>query len=167
MQFDVRVAYVNRGNVPVIFPIDPTATLVVSRAADLRDRRRQILVPPLYKRPVVDLRGLLIDLSSPDWHSFDILPPQQASYARSIPGIHLTVHDPDHASSRSELVGQRVLLQLDLDHRRIPLDLARDLQVRWAEQGKLWTGITRTVPTGITIPDRPIAHRCQSKVRID
>jgi hypothetical protein len=169
MQFDVRVVYVNRNNVPVILPLDPSATLVVSRSAnETGEGKRQILIPPVYKRPVMDLRDFPIDLSLPDWRRFEILPPQQASpHARSIFGIHLQVHDPDQPSSRLELLGKKVLLQLELDHQRIPPDLSRDLQVRWSKQGKLWTGITRTVPIGITIPDKPITHKCQSKVRID
>ncbi len=170
----VRVSFRNAGVAPVILLLAEDKRVVLSRSLDGATRHEDQLVVPYYefrgpRRPWIpeDLPFLASERPGQD---FEVIPPGGV-WTDDAFALSFQVHKPSvndaGSETGSELLGETVFFQMELDHALLPESVARDLQTKWSHYGALWAGKARTQPIKIEIPRSPTTSRCASNIRID
>lgn|GEM_PF-5250314 len=107
------------------------------------------------------------NLDRPDSRFFLVVRPGEEGESSFGEYIVMRVHNPSERRSKSEWLGKKLFMQLDLDHSKFPKRFVRDLAVKWREYGELWTGKVRTQPLEVDIPASPKFGDCSREHTID
>lgn len=168
LMFQVQLAYRNTSFEPIIVPKVANPTIILSPSLNDASRRmNQIIIRPKLKRQLGDLETHGIDVSFPKRPYFEVLQPGPQVQQRVTEDLSFRVHDPSDTQAKTEFLGKKVFVQVELDHLLIPKELAKKLAKKWSSIGTLWTGTVRTQPMEFSIPSSPETSVCPSQIRID
>ncbi len=81
--------------------------------------------------------------------------------------VRFQVHNPAEHSPRTELLGEKVFFQLDLNHANLPEKIVKDVSIKWRPYGTFWSQRIRTTPIEIDIPRSPEVEKCAAEFTID
>jgi hypothetical protein len=164
LRFHIEWTYTNPGAIPLILPLRKDSMLVVRTAnRDLDRNERLIRFTP--RVPAVDVtRGGTEHPTGPD---FEVIPPGEKGKSMFGENVFMTVHTLSSEQDRTDLLGTKMFLQLELDHLQFSKQLADELGKKWKEYGYLWTGKVRTQPIEIDVPLAPNFADCSHEHKVD
>jgi hypothetical protein len=171
LNLGVRVSYRNVSTNPtILLRLSDWRVVLSPSLEDAAHLRGQTVFPYYESTPTRpwgpgDLPAL--DAELPEPKLFRIVPPGGVTDPEGLTNISFQVHKPSADGTGAELLGKKVVFQLELDHELIPDNVERALQARWRRYGIIWEGKIRTQPIELNIPQSPKASTCQSNERVD
>jgi len=159
----VRLSYRNIAPEPLILPtLYHVSRLLVSRSIENGANGRFLFVAPHY---LGASDKIIPKMTLAPTREFEVVPEgHTANYfdQHDVP-ILLDVHNPLSPGLKTELLGRRVYLQLELNHLPFSKEIARDLTQRWKAYGHLWTGKVRSSAMEINVPHAPKISNCDGE----
>jgi len=166
LRMQIQIFYRNASSGPLILPLLEDPRIILSRSSgDVTHQRNQTVIRFGPQRRPLDLAAGT-DLDRPDIPHFRVIPPGSESLSLT-EDVAIQVHNPAKKQAQTELLGQTVFIQLELDHMLTPERLVQDLGSKWHDYGTLWTGRIRTPPLEVAIPQSPTTTKCSSQFKVD
>lgn len=168
-RLQLTLFYRNNGSKPLILPTSEDPTLILSRSLEDVGRRTNQFEIQFRERRAPDsgLAARGVTLKRPREPYFQVIPPGEEGPLGLREYVVLQVHNPSSKQAQTELLGQKIFLQLELDHLRLPEKLAQDLADRWRQYGDLWVGKVRSEAMEFDIPASPEFADCSREYKID
>jgi len=158
LRLQVRLVYRNAGKDPLILPLWQDPRLIVARNRDELERQNQSLIK---------FEPTIPHLEHPSVKDFKVIPPGDAIEPLPRENIILPVHTRSSEGSKSDMLGKRIFLQLELDHLQFSNSIAHRLADEWKRLGNLWTGKVRTEPIEVNVPLSPTISDCSREYKVD
>jgi hypothetical protein len=165
----VILTYRNASSQPQIVQTGPRFQIVISSTVrDAEVRRNQTVTPYGGQESSYTLedRSTLESVDQPS-PPFIIVQPAPNGIFKLATDVALQIHNGTVKTSGIELLGRKILFQLDLNHAIFPDEILRDLAAKWRSYGTLWAAAVRTQPLEIDIPKFPKTERCPSGPQVD
>lgn len=166
LRLKANADYLNIGGTPLIIPTThQVSAIIVSRSARFGEEG-QFAVPFKRRQGPSNEAPSGLDISNPFNPLFTIAQPGKGLNVPFGEYIVLQVHNPSSPSARTELLGQKLYLRLELAHWNLSQRFADELARKWKQFGRLWTGQVISQPIEVHIPASPPIADCSHELRM-
>ena len=168
LRLAVNLTYRNQNDQPQIFQELPDINVVISPSLkEALQHKNQTAVQYGARRPPWRPGDGSLETDRPQDSWFSILSPTPNGVRKIEYDVGFQVHNPAERSPNMELLGKKIIFQMDLNHAMLPGAIIRDLQAKWHSYGTLWATRIRTQPIELDIPKSPPTEKCTSEFTID
>jgi hypothetical protein len=164
LRLRVWLSYRNVGSKSLILPTyhELSALIVSVGRLPLAGESGQNQLVTHFKRRQKPTDELPKDVSadSPFNPLFKVVPPNEELNKYFSESVVLPVHNSVASDLRSDLLGRKIYIQLELTHMGLSRRLESKLAARWERYGRLWRGRVRSNPIEIDVPKSPQIVDC-------